>query len=416
MRYSFLNLLKQSYRGHKSWQPAWRPAKLKPSYDVVIIGGGGHGLATAYYLANEFKIRNIAVLEKGYIGGGNTGRNTTIIRSNYLRDDTARLYNHSLDLWQDLSRELNFNVMYSGRGVYNLGHSLQDMRDIERRVTANILNGIKSEVVSPAEIKKRIPIINISPKVRYPILGASYQERGGVARHDAVAWGFARAASDLGVDIIQNCEVQGMQIQNGRIVGLHSSQGDIKTEKVGVAVAGHSSVLAAMAGIRLPIISRPLQACVSEPLKPILNTVVMSGQVHGYISQSNKGDIVMGGGVDGYTGYSQRGSPHINEHTIQSMIQLFPFLSRVRMNRQWAGIVDILPDASPIVGKTPVKNLYINCGWGTGGFKATPGSGHVFAHTIAHDEPSKLNAAFTIDRFVTGSLVDEQGASGVAQH
>lgn len=416
MRYSFFNLLKQSFNGHKSWQPAWQDAKLKPHYDVVIIGGGGHGLATAYYLAKELKVRNIAVLEKGYIGGGNTGRNTTIIRSNYLRDESAKLYNHAMDLWQDLTRELNFNVMYSSRGVYNLGHSLQDMRNIERRVGANILNGIESEVVLPDELKRRIPIMNTSTKTRYPILGASYQKKGGVARHDAVAWGFARAASKLGVDIVQNCEVTGMQLQQGQIKGLQTSQGEVKADKVGIVVAGHSSVLARMAGLRLPVISRPLQAFVSEPLKPILNTVVMSSQVHGYISQSNKGDLVIGGGVDGYTGYSQRGSPHILEHTVQAMIELFPFISRVRMNRQWAGIVDILPDACPIVGKTPVKNLYINCGWGTGGFKATPGSGHVFAHTIANDKPHKLNSALTLNRFVTGALVDEQGASGVAQH
>ncbi len=416
MRYSFFNLLKQSFHNHTTWQPAWREAKLGSNYDVVIVGGGGHGLATAYYLAKEHRLRNIAVLEKGYIGGGNTGRNTTIIRSNYLRDPSSKLYNHSLDLWQDLTRQLNFNVMFSQRGVYNLGHSLQDMRDIERRVNANILNGIVAAVVLPDELKRRIPLLNTSSNARYPILGASYQKAGGVARHDAVAWGFARAASALGVDVIQNCEVTGMDIRNGSITGLQTSQGPVVTEKVGVVVAGHTSLLAAMAGLKLPVVSRPLQAFVSEPLKPVLHTVVMSGAVHGYISQSDKGDMVIGAGVDGYGGYSQRGSPQIIEHTAQAMIELFPFLSRVRMNRQWAGIVDILPDACPIVGKTPIKGLFLNCGWGTGGFKATPGSGHVFAHTIARDEPHKLNRALSMERFVTGNLVDEHGAAGVSQH
>jgi sarcosine oxidase subunit beta len=413
-RYSIFSLVRNTVSHHEKWQAAWRSPEPRRKYDVIIVGGGGHGLATAYYLAKEHGITNVAVLEKGWIGGGNTGRNTTIVRSNYLWDEAAHLYEKSLKLWEGLSRDLNYNVMFSPRGVLNLGHTLQDMRDIARRVNANRLNGIDGEVLTAAQVKAMVPIINTSPAARYPILGASLQRRGGVARHDAVAWGFARGADARGVDIIQNCEVTGIRRDGGHVTGVETTRGFISARKIGVVTAGNSSVLAAMAGLRLPIESHPLQAFVSEPVKPVLHTVVMSNAVHGYISQSDKGDLVVGAGIDAYTGYGQRGSFPVIEHAVQAILELFPLFSRVRMNRQWGGIVDVCPDACPIIGLTPVKGLYFNCGWGTGGFKATPGSGWVFAHTIAQDRPHRLNAPFSLERFATGHLVDEHGAAGVA--
>lgn len=413
-RYSGLSLVRNALSYHENWQRAWRSPEPKREYDAVVIGGGGHGLATAYYLASQHGMTNIAVLEKGYLGGGNTGRNTTIIRSNYLWDEAAQLYELALKLWEGLSEELNFNVMFSQRGVMNLGHNLQDMRDIERRVNANRLNGIDGEVLTPAQIKKLVPLINTSPDCRYPILGASWQPRAGVARHDAVAWGYARAADALGVDLLQNCEVTDILQSNGQVMGVETTRGNISAGKVACVTAGNSGVVAGMAGIRLPVESRPLQALVSEPLKPCLDTVVMSNAVHGYISQSDKGDLVIGAGVDGYNGYGQRGSFHVIEHTLQAICELFPSFSRVRMNRQWGGIVDTCPDACPIVSKTSVEGLYFNCGWGTGGFKATPGSGFVFADTVANDRPHPLAAPFALDRFHSGALIDEHGAAGVA--
>ena len=413
-KYSAFSLFKNALSYHENWQKVWRSPTPKKDYDVIVVGGGGHGLATAYYLAKVHGITNIAVIEKGYLGGGNTARNTTIIRSNYLWDEASQLYDLSLKLWEGLSQELNYNVMFSQRGVLNLGHNLQDMRDIERRVNANRLNGIDGEVVSPERIKEIAPLINISRNSRYPILGASWQPRGGTARHDAVAWGYVRGADALGVDLIQQTEVTGIRRKDGAVVGVETTHGFIGARKVACVTAGNSSVVAAMAGVRLPVESRPLQALVSEPVKPCLDTVVMSNAVHGYISQSDKGDLVIGAGVDSYNGYGQRGSFHVVEHTIQAICELFPAFSRVRMNRQWGGIVDTCPDACPIISKTSVKGLYFNCGWGTGGFKATPGSGYVFADTVANDHPHPLAAAFNIDRFNTGALIDEHGAAGVA--
>jgi len=413
-RYSIFSLARNALKYHMDWELAWRSPEPKASYDVVIVGGGGHGLATAYYLAKEHGITNVAVLEKGWLGGGNTGRNTTIVRSNYLWDESAFLYEHALKLWEGLSQELNFNVMFSQRGLLNLAHNLHDLREIQRRVNAIRLNGIDSEFLTVEQVKDMVPILNIDPQARYPVLGASLQRRGGVARHDAVAWGYARGADGRGVDIIQNCEVTGFHIETNRILGLETTRGRIAARKVGCVAAGHSGVLAALAGLRLPIESHPLQALVSEPIKPVLDTVVMSGAVHVYVSQSDKGELVLGAGIDAFNSYAQRGSLHVIEHQLTALTELFPIFSRLKMLRQWAGIVDVCPDASPIVAKMPIEGLYFNCGWGTGGFKATPGSGWVFAHTIAQDRPHKLNEAFTLERFTHGYLIDEHGAAAVA--
>ncbi len=413
-KYSFLSLVRNALSFHENWPRAWRSPEPNPAYDVVIVGAGGHGLATAYYLAKEHGISSVAVVEKGYVGGGNTGRNTEVVRSNYLWDDAAHLYEFSLKLWESLTQELNFNLMFSQRGLLGLAHSLQEMRDLARRVNANHLNGIDSEMLTPDEIKELVPILSVSPNARYPILGGALQRRAGTARHDALAWGYARAADARGIDIIQHCEVTGIRRENGRVAGIETTRGFIKSPKVAVAVAGNSGVLASMADLRLPLESHPLQAWVSEPVKPVLDTVVMSAAVHAYVSQTAKGELLAGAGLDTYNGYGQRGSFSILEGAIAALVELFPIFSRVRLMRQWGGIVDVCPDACPILGKTPVQGLYFNCGWGTGGYKSTPGSGWVYAYTIANDRPHKLNEPFGLDRFTTGRLIDEHGAAGVA--
>ena len=413
-RYSWLSLLRHGLTGHRNWPQVWRHPDPKPAYDAVIIGGGGHGLATAYYLAREHGMRDIAVLEKGWIGGGNSGRNTTIIRSNYLFDASAAIYDHALELWRGLGRELNFNVMMSHRGVLNLAHDDHEARELRRRVEANRLNGVDAEWLDPQQVKEFCPILDTSADARYPVLGATLQRSGGINRHDAVVWGYARKADALGVDIVQNCEVTGIRIEAGAVASVETTRGTIRTPKVASVAAGHTSVVASMAGLRLPIESHPLQALVSEPVKPINPCVVMSNAVHVYCSQSDKGELVIGGGIDPYVSYSQRGGFAVVEDQVTALLELFPILSRLRMLRHWAGIVDICPDASPIVSLTPIKGFYVNGGWGTGGWKATPGSGHVFAHTIARDEPHPLAAPFSLERFSSGDLVAEHGAAAVA--
>ena len=412
-KYSIFSLAKNALSGHKEWPKMWRSPEPREFYDVIIIGGGGHGLGTAYYLAKEHGLKNIAVIEKGWLGGGNTGRNTTIIRSNYLWDDSAHLYEHSLKLWENLSSELNYNVMFSQRGVMNLAHNEHDIKEIKRRVSANNLNGIDSFWLSKEEIQKKVPIMN-TDNLRYPVLGASYQPRGGVARHDAIAWGFAMRADEMGVDIIQNCEAHQIRTKNGTIEGVETSKGFLRANKIGVVASGHTGVLAESAGIRLPLQSKPLQALVSEPIKPIIDTVVMSSAVHAYVSQSDKGELVIGAGTDSYNSFTQRGGFNIIEDTIRAMVELYPVFGKMKMLRQGGGIVDICPDASPIISKCDIEGLFFNCGWGTGGFKATPGSANVFAHTIAKNEPHQINSAFNLDRFASGRLVDEHGAAAVA--
>ncbi|MFZ9478059.1 MAG: sarcosine oxidase subunit beta family protein [Steroidobacteraceae bacterium] len=414
-RFSGLSLLWNSLGGHRNWREQWRRAAPQAEYDAVIIGGGGHGLGTAYYLAAEHGYTRVAVLEKGWIGGGNTGRNTTIIRSNYLFDESARLYDHAVKMWGDLSQVLNYNVMFSPRGVMMLAHTVHDVQVAKRHVHANRCNGVDNEWLSPEEAKEFCPPLNIEPGLRYPVLGAALQRRGGTARHDAVAWGYARAADALGVDIVENCEVTGIRRDaSGAVEALETSRGLIRTRKVGVVAAGNTSVILGMAGVRVPLESFPLQALVSEPIKPVFPCVVMSNGIHAYISQSDKGELVIGAGTDVYTSYTQRGALHVNMHTLEAICELFPMFRRMRMLRNWGGIVDVTPDRSPIIGKTPVPGLYVNCGWGTGGFKATPGSAHVFAWTLAHDEPHPINAPFTLERFREGHLIDEAAAAAVA--
>ncbi|MEV4015187.1 sarcosine oxidase subunit beta family protein [Nonomuraea angiospora] len=397
---------------HPEW--LWGAAEPRRSYDVVIVGAGGHGLATAYYLAKNHGITDIAVLERGWLAGGNMARNTTIIRSNYLWDESAGIYEHALKLWEGLEEELGYDLLFSQRGVLNLAHGLQDVRDSVRRVEANRLNGVDAEWLDPEQVREACPIVNISPDVRYPVLGATFQPRAGIAKHDHVAWGYARAAAALGVDFIEHCEVTGLRVSDGRVTGVETTRGTISAGRVALCAAGHTSVVAKSAGIDLPLQSHPLQALVSELLEPVHPTVVMSNAVHVYVSQAHKGELVMGAGIDAANSYRQRGAFHIIERQMAAALELFPIFARAHVLRTWGGVVDVSPDASPIVGLTPVQNLYLNCGWGTGGFKATPGVGWCFAHTVANDEPHPLNAPFSLDRFTTGALVDEHGAAAVA--
>jgi sarcosine oxidase subunit beta len=414
-KYSVFAVAREAMRGHRGWEAQWTSPEPRKEYDVIIIGAGGHGLGTAYYLAKEHGITNIAVLEKGWLGGGNTGRNTTIIRSNYLYDESAGIYDHALKLWDGLSQDLNYNVMYSARGVMMLSHNIHDQQVFKRHIHANRLNGIDNEWLTPEQAQEFCPPLDISRNARYPINGAALQRRGGTARHDAVAWGYARAAADRGVHIIQNCEVTGIRRNpDGSVAGVDTNRGQINAKKVGVVAAGHTSVLMEMAGVRMPLVSYPLQALVSEPIKPIFPCVVMSNTVHAYISQSDKGELVIGAGTDQYSSYSQTGGLQIITHTLDAICELFPIFRRMKMMRSWGGIVDVTPDRSPILAKTPVSGLYVNCGWGTGGFKATPGSANVFAHTIANDAPHKINAPFTLERFRSGRLIDEAAAAAVA--
>jgi sarcosine oxidase, subunit beta len=392
----------------------WRNPEPARSYDAVVVGGGGHGLATAYYLARNHGITNVAVLEKGWLAGGNMARNTTIIRSNYLWDESAAIYEFALRQWELLPQELDYDFRFSQRGVLNLAHTLQDVRDSRRRVSANRLNGVDADWLEPDEVAKVCPILDVSPDVRYPVLGATFQPRGGIAKHDHVAWAFARAADRLGVDLVQNCEVLDFLRDGDRVVGVRTTRGDIRAGVVGLAAAGHSSVLAAKAGLRLPVQSHPLQALVSELHEPVHPTVVMSNHVHVYVSQAHKGELVMGAGVDAYNGYGQRGSFHRIEQQLAAAVELFPVFARAHVLRTWGGIVDVSPDASPIIGRTPVDGLYVTCGWGTGGFKATPSAGWTMAHAMATGESHPLGRPFVLDRFVTGALIDEHGAAAVA--
>ena len=416
MRYSAWNLLRGGLTGHAHWPRAWRDPVPKAHYDFVIIGGGGHGLATAYYLARHQGARSIAVLEKGWIGGGNTGRNTTIVRSNYRQAVSQDLFEFSLKLWEGLTQELNYNVMFSQRGALVLGHSDADMAKLAQRGDALRCNGIDAELLSRQEVRRWAPNLDLTSGARFPIQGGLVQRRGGTARHDAVAWGYARAADALGVDILQNCEVTAMNLKGGRVVSVETTKGTIGAGRVGVCVAGNSGHVAGLAGLKLPIESHLLQAFVSEPVKPMIDTVIMSQSLHCYISQSDKGEIVLGGDPDHYPTYSQRGMPLRLEEVAAQAISLVPALSRLRMLRAWSGTTDMSFDGSPIIGVTPVDDLFLNGGWCYGGFKATPGSGWLFAHTLATGTPHPINAPFSLERFATGATIDEVGVGPLPQH
>ena len=412
-RYSAFAIAREAARHHQGWERAWRSPEPKKKYDAIIVGAGGHGLATAYYLGRNHGVRNVAVIEKGWLGGGNTGRNTTIIRSNYLQDPSAAIYEKARSLYETLSQELNYNIMFSPRGVMMLAQTQHEIRGYQRTAYANALQGVATEFITPQRVKELCPIIETAGP-RYPVLGALWQPRGGTARHDAVAWGYARACSDMGMDIIQQCEVTGVRSVSGKVAGVTTTRGQIDCDKLGLVVAGHSGVLAEMAGFRLPLESVALQALVSEPIKPCMDVVVMANTVHGYMSQSDKGEMVIGGGTDGHNNYTQRGSFHHIEETVRALVETFPMISRLKMLRQWGGIVDVTGDRSPILSKTPLGNTFINCGWGTGGFKSIPGSGWAMAELVAKGEPGPLAEAFTMDRFREGRFIDESVAAGVA--
>jgi heterotetrameric sarcosine oxidase beta subunit len=394
--------------GHGGWQPTWRDATPKQSYDIIIIGGGGHGLATAFYLAKEHGLTNVAVLEKGWIGSGNAGRNTTIIRSNYLLPQNIRFYEWSMKLWEGLERDLNYNTMVSQRGVVNLYHSDAQRDAFARRGNAMRLNDVDAELLDRAQVRAMLPFLDYD-NARFPIHGALLQRRGGTARHDAVVWGYARAADQRGVDIIQNCAVTGLSIRDGRITGVETTRGSIRAQKVGLAVAGSTSLLTSMAGLRMPIEAHVIQAFVTEGIKPAIDCVMTFGAGHFYISQSDKGGLVFGGDVDGYNTYAQRGNLPTVEDIIEGGVALWPGLGRLRVLRHWGGLLDMTMDGSPIIDLTPIAGLYVNAGWNYGGFKATPASGWCFAHTIARGEPHALNSAFRLDRFAAGNVIDEKG-------
>jgi len=413
MRYSGLQLLTQAIGGNKGWTPAWRDPPPKPAYDVIIIGGGGHGLASAYYLAKEHGVTNVAVLEKGPIGLGNTGRNTTIVRSNYLLPENHHFYEWSLKLWEGLEQDLNYNAMVSQRGVLMLGHSDGGLNALARRGNSMQLSGIDAELLDREQVRAFCPLLDID-NGRFPVVGGLLQRRGGSARHDAVAWGFARAADARGVDIIQHCEVTGIDVDGGRVTGVRTTRGDIRARKIGLAVAGNTSRLAQMAGLDVPIESHVLQAFVSEGIKPLVHSVITFGAGHFYISQSDKGGLVFGGGLDGWNSYAQRGNLPVLEHVWTAGIAMMPCLSRLRGLRNWGGVMDMTPDGSPIICRTPIEGLTMTGGWCYGGFKATPASGWCHAWTIAKEEPHPLNAAFTLERFREGRLLDERGAGPFA--
>ncbi|MBV1864476.1 MAG: sarcosine oxidase subunit beta family protein [Rhodobacteraceae bacterium] len=412
-RYSAFAIAREALRFHTGWERAWAAPEPKADYDVVIVGAGGHGLATAYYLGKNYGITNVAIVEKGWLGGGNTGRNTTIIRSNYLQDPSAAIYEKARSLYETMSQDLNYNVMFSPRGVMMLAQTEHEIRGYQRTAHANALQGVATEFISPARVKELCPIIELSGP-RYPVLGALWQPRGGTARHDAVAWGYARACSDMGMHILQKTEVSAVLQSGGQVTGVTTSKGDIKCKKLAIVVAGNSGVLAEMAGFRLPMESAALQALVSEPIKPCMDVVVMANTVHGYMSQSDKGEMVIGGGADGFNNYTQRGSFHHVEETVRALIETFPIISRLKMLRQWGGIVDMTGDRSPIISKTPLGNCFIDGGWGTGGFKSIPGSGWAMAELVAKGEPGALAAPFGLDRFKEGRFIDESVAAGVA--
>ncbi len=415
-RYSAFSLLRGAFNGQSHWQPAWRDPEPKKTYDIIVIGGGGHGLATAYYLASVPGLRNVAVLEKGYIGGGNTGRNTTLVRSNYRQKPLHDFFEFGLKMWEHLSDELNYNVMFSPRGAMLLGHSDSDMIKLAERGDAMRCSGIDAELLTRDQVARIEPLLDMSRDARFPIVGGLIQRRGGTARHDAVAWGYARGADSRGVDIIQKCQVTGFIRQGDAVIGVETTRGPIGAGRVGICVAGHSGHVAAMAGLKLPIESQTLQALVTEGVKPMVQSVVMSQSLHCYISQSDKGGIVMGGDPDNWPSYAQRGNPMITEGAIAQAIALIPALSRLRMLRTWSGVTDMSFDGSPIIGKTPVPNLFLNGGWCYGGFKGTPASGYTFAHTLAEGEPHPLNAPFDLDRFRRGDTIDENGVGPMPNH
>ena len=413
-RYSALSLAVEGLRGHKGWAPVWRHPEPQPAYDAVIVGGGGHGLAAAYYLAKLHGVRRVAVVEKGWLGGGNTGRNTTVVRSNYFYPESVALYDLALRLYEGLSRDLNYNIMLSQRGIINVAHSDAEMEICARLANAMQINGVDAELFGPEQVRRVAPALNFDPQTRYPVFGGVWHGRGGTARHDGVAWGYARAADALGVDIIQNCAVEDFLIEGGICKGVITAAGTIRAERVGLAAASHSATLAAKAGFELPTHVYTLQAMVSEPIKPVLDTVVLTLGTGTYVSQSDKGECVFGGGIDRIPSFAQRGNPPVHESVIAGLLDAFPGFGQLKLMRQWAGIVDVVPDSSPLIGPSPVPGLFLNCGWGTGGFKAIPAGGWLLAHLLATGEHHPISRPFDLDRFARGALIDEAAGSGIA--